>query len=373
MSELGQVISGGLGGSGDDRPSPKNLFLAEVVAVSCYSKLSVVTDNKDNRDSMARFNADEHAIKCRMLGTNYDGAIKLNEDEIIKLPNCFPLMPKHINLVPKVGEFVFIILTSESERFNDRFYIGPVISSSVKLDFDQTKTALSNFIDGSTTPTEEIGKIPLARGVYESSQHVVIEGRNNTDIIQRPGEILLRAGKFVENNPKVFNSKNPGYIQIKHNASWVEDMFNFGNYPPSSTSDEYGLNELGEELANLENKIVKNGTVTNIVSDKINLLTYKGSPLLDENLTTVDEDGIAKYIDEKDLTVIMEESHELVFGDILLRYLKIMRKAITEHCHNNLGAGKSTIGGGGENYINELKTTGKQLENQMLSNNIRIN
>ena len=121
MSVIGQILSSGLGSSGDDRPSPKNLFIAEVVAVSCYSKLSVITDNEDHRGSMKRFNADEHAIKCRMLGANYDGSIKLNDDEIIKLPNCFPLMPKHINLVPKVGEFVLIILTSESERFNDRF------------------------------------------------------------------------------------------------------------------------------------------------------------------------------------------------------------------------------------------------------------
>ena len=46
---------------------------------------------------------------------------------------------------------------------------------------------------------------------------LVLQGRYNTDIIQKDRQIWLRVGKFKEGKPNnEFNSKNMGYIQLKY-------------------------------------------------------------------------------------------------------------------------------------------------------------
>lgn len=329
----------------------RNIYTAEVVAVG---KIRMSDDELSNRfnpedinkikKNLERFNADEHAIKVVIPGSKWDGSGK--SPTLAKLPNCFPLMPKHLNLVPKVGEFVLVFVVSESERFNDRFYIGPVISSLTKLNEDTTITALSNFSDGVTEPTEEISKIPLAKGVYENEQNVIIEGRGNTDIIQRDEEILLRSGKFIRNNPLKFNSTNPGFIQIKSD-------FNV----KIENSDE-----------------TKKITVTNIVSEKINLLTYNGSPNLssENGLTNVDKKtNIAEYINDEKLEEILNDAHPLVFGDTLVAYLKLIRTALLNHVHN--GNGNIACDISPSIAVKDFTDKAERLEAAMLSKNIRIN
>jgi len=338
--------------SSTQQGSPRNIHIAKVVAVGKIS-----TDSKDPKvtKSNTRFNADEHAIRCVIVGSKYDGGGAF--PDINNLPNCFPLMPKHINFVPKIGEFVIVMTTSEDDRFNDRFYIGPIASSLSKLEKDVTTTALANFTDGITTPTEEISKIPLARGVYENQQNVVIEGRNNTDIIQRDSEILLRSGKFVVNNPLRFNSTNPGFIQIKSNFKEV-----------SNTSDKI-LNSFGLSGAESDTKV----TVTNIVSDKINLLTYNGSPNFsnDGGMTNVNKDGVAEYINDAKLQEILDGAHPIPFGDVLIDYLRLMKNTLLNHVHN--GNGNKATDRLPASTVYDLNKSAERLEAAMLSKNIRIN
>jgi len=356
---MGYDFSGGIR-AGQNLNSPgKNLYIAEVVAVGKLS-VSPRSDDDNINKSLANFNADEHAIRCVIVGTKFDGGGEF--PDVYKLPNCFPLMPKHTNLVPKVGEFVIVMLIGDDERFNDRFYIGPIVSSAVKLNKDTAITALSNFVDGSTETTAEI----ISNGVYESKQNVVIEGRDNTDIIQRPNEVLIRSGKFKfnsEGKPLDFNKDNPAYIQIKSDFNLMDDN--------------------GESTKQI--------SVTNIVSDRINLLSYDGIPdfsstpsFLDNllnlpsegGLTKVsarDEEGnvVAKYIDDAKLQEILEGAHQLVFGDILVEYLILMRKALLHHCHNVDVAIDDDNKGEGE--VAKFKKEAQILEEKMLSKNIRIN
>ena len=334
----------------------KNIYIAPVIAVG---KLRMsdkeLSENFNPEDidkikkSLERFNADEHSIKVALNGSKLDGNkedYEYSKKDTAVLPNCFPLTPKHINLVPKIGELVLVIVQSSSERFNDRFYIGPIISSLTKLDKDIDTTSLSNFSDGITDPTEEISKVPLARGIYENPQNLVIEGRNNTDIIQRDEEILLRSGKFITGNPLQFNSVNPGFIQIKSN-------FNI----KIENSDQ-----------------VKKVTVTNIVSDKINLLTYNGSPNLsaENGLTNVDKKtNVAEYINDDKLEEILNDAHPLVFGDTLVAYLKLIRTALLNHVHN--GNGNIACDISPSIALKDFTDKAEKLENAMLSKNIRIN
>jgi hypothetical protein len=348
---------------GDTTKSLPNIFIAEVKHVGKLTisdkELSNLTDKtgapltpekiKTIKESIKNYNADEYAIKIGIPGAKYDGSKEGNNyltKDFIILPNCFPLMPKHINFVPKKGEIVLVMLQSDTSIYNDRFYIGPITSSLTKLNYDPKITALSNFSIGTTDATEEIDRIPLAKGVYEDPQNVTINGRGNTDIIQRNEEILLRCGKFVSNNPLQFNSLNPGFIQIK---------------------SDFNINiENSEET--------KKVTVTNIVSDKINLLTYNGSPSLTSNkgLTSVKKGtNIAEYINDDKLEEILTDAHPLVFGDTLVAYLKLIRTALLNHVHN--GSGHIACDITPSIALKDFSDKAEKLENAMLSKNIRIN
>jgi len=337
-----------------------NIFIAEVKHVG---KLRIsnkeLTDHLDikgapekfqiSKKSLERYNADEYAIKISLPGSKYDGSVVGNEYtkiDLMNLPNCFPLTPKHISFVPKIGELVLVMVQSETDLFSDRFYIGPITSSLTKMNKDLSTTALSNFSIGATDATEEISKIPLAKGIYEDPQNVTINGRGNTDIIQRNEEILLRCGKFVSDNPLQFNSLNPGFIQIK--------------------------SDFNTSIENSEQ--TKKITVTNIVSDKINLLTYNGSPTLTskKGLTSVKKDtNIAEYINDDKLEEILSDAHPLVFGDTLIAYLKLLRTALLNHVHNGNGNIACDISPG--IAVKDYTDKAEKLENAMLSKNIRIN
>jgi len=349
------IVSGGL------RKPGNNLFIAEVVAVGKIPKPTRRENRNRNEEdkkydestnrSLEAFNTDEHAIRVAIVGNQYDGGG--DYPDIYSLPNCFPLMPKHTNLVPKKGEFVIIMLIGDDERYNDRFYIGPIISSSIKLNKDNSITSLANFVDGTTYPTPNI----IPNGVYENKQNVVIEGRENTDIIQRANEVLIRAGKFKLNEPKVFNKENPGYIQIKSDFNIIDI-------------------ENSEETKTI--------SVTNIVSDRINLLSYDGIPNFSSETSETAKSGLTKvskrdeqgnvtanYIDDKQLEEILKGAHQLVFGDILVEYLVLMRKALLGHHHNRDVPCDHDVMGEGE--VKTFSDKAKILEEAMLSKNIRIN
>lgn len=316
----------------------KNIQLGIVTTVG---KVEVNNDTNKKRAHDTRFNADDHVIRCRIIGSEFDN--KFSDSE---LANCFPLLPKHLNFVPKINEVVLVITLSEGERFNDRFYIGPINSSPSKLDIDTIDTtALSNFADGNTTPAAEISKIPSADGIYADPQNVVIQGRQNTDIIQKDNEVLIRSGKFIYNNPLAFNKRNPAYIQLKFNQSVID--------------------------ADGQKKTV---SVNNIVANKINLLTYDGGKPA-YNLTNVDgATRQANYISDDELNNILQTAHPLVFGDTLIQYLKLLKRALINHVHNGNG-NKATdrTDGGGTLPLEDFLKSAERLEKEMLSNNIRIN
>ena len=114
------------------------------------------------KKSLERYNSDEHAIKVAIKGSKFDGDVEdgvYTKKKLAQLPNCFPLLPKHINFVPKIGEMVLVMVESAEDVFNDRYYVGPLTSSLTKMDKDLSSTALSNRSYGITEATEEISKI----------------------------------------------------------------------------------------------------------------------------------------------------------------------------------------------------------------------
>jgi hypothetical protein len=286
-------------------------------------------------------------IKVRIKGSASNGG----DDGILDsdLPWAFPMIPKFLSTQPKVKEAVFIFTFSKNKEHTDRLYLGPIISQPQQLNFDPFYySALRGFSFGSEYPDVDVTTIPEIKGVFPDPQDVSIQGRYNTDITQKNNEIILRAGKFEivtpnKNNPLPFkfNAKTQGYIQIKNDTIIVK-----------------GTDNIKEEK----------GSVTNIISNKINLITHKGgSPSF--NVTNQDD-----LISDDELLNIINNGHPLGFGDIQLQYFRLIKDAIIGHVHNGHGNPATDLtGSGNKQALANFKSKADALESQMLSTNIRIN
>jgi hypothetical protein len=265
------------------------------------------------------------------------------------LPWCMPLMPKHIAIKPKEGESVLIFSFDNKKKGVDRLYIGPLISQPDKLNFDSARTtSLAGFSFGPVEPSVTPANIPDLKGVFPESEDISIQGRYNTDITQKNNEIVIRAGKFVETQitelnpyPIKFNFDTQAYIQIKNNV----------NLPKISDT------EVGDRV----------GSVTNIVANKINLITHGGSP----DFNTTNQTDLISF---EEMEKILTTAHQLPYGDVLLQYLKLLKEAFFSHVHrgNGLPVTDLTISGN-KQAVKEFKDNAAKLEQTMLSKNVRIN
>lgn len=142
-------------------------------------------------------------IKCRIQIT--DGNILKDDD----LPRCYPLLPKHINVYPKKGEYVYILMLNTDSQQQIRYYIGPVIDTYKNLPYNPDDNAEVN------SPIRPDLKKP-EKGIYPKREYVSILGRDNNDIVLKEKEVLIRAGKYVSDNPLKFNSLDTAYIQLRY-------------------------------------------------------------------------------------------------------------------------------------------------------------
>jgi hypothetical protein len=216
--------------------------------------------------------------------------------------------------------------------------MGPIISQPQMLTHDNHfYTSKSAFSSGFVEPKASSGTVPENLGVNPSKSDVALQGRENSDVILRKNEALIRAGKYStpknKSDIKLFNKKDPAYIQLKNDVIIKKE----------------------------KDKEVK-GTVTNIVASKINLLTHEeGRPrfvLNDQN----------KQITDSELLNILENAHPLAFGDVLIEYLKLQREAFTSHVHPYHGKKPQDLSG-----ADDIDRYLSFNIDSILSKNIRIN
>ena len=288
-------------------------------------------------------------IKVRIKGSPSTGGDDTISDA--NLPWSFPLLPKFLSTQPKKGEAVFIFVFSNDLKHSDRMYVGPIISQPHLLEKDPFYyTAKAGFTFGTLNPNISVDTLPELKGIFPNPQDISIQGRYNTDITQKNNEIVLRAGKFTSitptgNNPYPFtyNKATQAFIQIKNDVVFNKQV----------------------EWANVPTQ--EKGSVTNIVASKINLLTHKdGTPRFD--LTNQDN-----LISDDELAKILDEAHQLPFGDILLQYLKLLKDVMLNHVHNGSGNPATDLTSGDKQTVAIFKSKAEDLEKAMLSKNIRIN
>lgn len=269
-------------------------------------------------------NEDEYdGGRLRIRIDGLDDSIK-DED----LPLAFPLIPKFFGVTPNVGEAVMVFKTNIDTDFENRMWIGPIISQPQFLKNDPYFfTATSTMDSGVVEPQEAPSNNPEARGVYPDKKYVTIQGRNNNDIIFKDNELVIRNGKHIVDENLKFNNETISYIQLKNDVV---------------------LDEESEKV----------GSVTNVVANKINLLSHDGVPSF--NLT--DRDNL---ITDEQMKRILENSSPLVYGDKLVSLLELIKEFVNNHSHpyNGLPPVK-------DKNTQEILTTNLQ---DLLSKNIRIN
>lgn len=264
-------------------------------------------------------------VKARIRGLDDH----LNDND---LPKAFPLQPKFIYIKPKIGETVLIFTPENDNPFIDRFYLGPLISQPQFLNDSQLTTAKSGLDSGYLESLESPNRIPDVRGVYSDGADLAIQGRDNTDILFKSNEILLRVSKGddelkVKNFP-TFNKKYQAYIQLKGNLD-------AGN---------------------------KKISVANIVASKINLLTHEnGNPFFNLH----DQE---KQISDEEMVRILETAHPAAFGDKMVEYFILMREVLLNHVHPYPGLKGQDLNG--EEHIKKLLDFDIK---SLVSKNIKLN
>jgi len=282
-------------------------------------------------------------IKYNPSGINVDDFLKNAEGYTQisgALPWSLPLQPKFLVTNPQVGESVLVIIPDKKNDKLERFYMGPFISQPQFLSNDgRVKGILTGkrgTFSGLYGYTKAWFKNNGARlgGEFSDSNwsvyaddpkdpnDIAINGRGNEDIIlrtsQKYDEVLFRVNKYSNKNNKILNLKNPGYISV---VSYKDTGGPTPNYVsvPAVTSFES----------------LKNTTSVNVVADRINLISHRGS----HKGKPKESDAIILNSSQPEKQLAMEQKflHPTVYGDVLWEVLKKLKIWVENHKHSGGG------------------------------------
>lgn len=241
-------------------------------------------------------------IKVRL---KEDNQYKTNDD----LPWVSPFIPKYFQVTPKVGEMVLVMLQTVNGVFGNRFYVGPIVSQDYFLNTCQQYDAMSLLKGTSTRPLPHPKNNSNNNGTYPNEEDVAIQSRGNSALWLRKEEARLLCG--FKKNPFIypekenadpgsleFNRENLGYIQMK-----------YGNF--------------------VDNKNKEYHSVTNIVSDRINLLSACEKSGV--NVSVNDQEGLITDDEQKN---VASNCERMVYGDSLISFLEKFREVFAEHTHH---------------------------------------
>lgn len=162
-------------------------------------------------------NSDQQGVG--VLKVRLDGGVD-KDDNDTNLVDCVPLLPKYLNIIPNVGEGVYVFSSQhndvlETNQKSQRFWFGPIISQQDKLDGEEKENGIRGLYRSWTKPDKPFSEIESANGLYPNKNEIAIQGRGSGDLIFKNDQTVLRIGKFKEDNRLKFNDVNIGYIQLK--------------------------------------------------------------------------------------------------------------------------------------------------------------
>ena len=285
----------------------------------------------------------------RVLRVSDDGNMKLKvfirgvdkpDDNADTLPWCEPFLPRMLNVTPKVGETVKIMFMDMNNPNIEREWIGPIISQPENINEDpHFFTSLAGKVGGFVGLGRSIKTIAESEGVYPKNEDIAILGRENTDILLRPEEVIIRAGKHEIDNPLKLNEKNPSYISLRV-------------LRPSDLEESESLTETESNL-----NLGKDRTDTLIVSNKIFLVGRNSN-----------SNTIKSIINKEDHKELENNLHPVVYGDVLKELLEILRSWVKSHIHPYNGLPPDPSG----DTLKLEQWFIKNLDQRLLSSNVYV-
>ena len=276
---------------------------------------------------------EQNRIIARIVSLDKDGNIKGGRDRDTpddKIPFAVPMMPEHFHVRPLVGEMVFIFLENPSDNSAPRYWIGPIITSKLKLKFQDYKESVKIFDYTVFNINQDTKNKPKVATTFPEQADVAIQGRNDADLILRTREAYLVSGKFKPNTTEV-NTESPSYLQLK-------------------------------QFENVKTGPLKTFSQANLQSTNVNIFSPVGK-FRDKSLEKFETNPELKSFGDFAGTL-----HPTVFGDELIKVLDLLIRALNTHIHTPQAPLTPTP----ETIELQSYTVSGQLQN-LISKHVRIN
>lgn len=248
--------------------------------------------------------AEQNRIVARIISLDEEGNPKGGRDRDLpdgQLPFCIPLVPEFVHVRPLVGEMVIVILENPTDNSAPRYWMGPVITSKLKLKFQSYKDSDTIFRYTDFFGEQKLNNQPQAALAIPKQADIALQGRDDADIILRPREVYISAGKFIENSFDI-NENAPCNIQLKQ-------------------FDEVPRTEGGDETVSYSQQ--------NFQSNNLNLYSPFGKFRDAERGKEIESTNQ----DLEYLGQLANSLHPVPFGDNLIELLDLMVRVILNHIH----------------------------------------
>lgn len=239
---------------------------------------------------------EQNRIVARIINLDQNGEIKGGRDRDTptgQLPFCIPMLPESLHIRPLVGEMVIVFLDNPSDNTAPRYFIGPVITSKLKLKTQSYREAIKIFDKTQFGINQSVNSKNKLASAFPGQADVAIQGRGDADLILRQREAYLVAGKFKDDN---INTATPSYIQLK-------------------------------QFDKVTSGPLKSFSQANIQSTNINIFSPIGK-FRDKNLAKFEKNPDLESFGEFASTL-----HPLVFGDELVKLLDLIIRILLAHIH----------------------------------------
>lgn len=237
-------------------------------------------------------------IKARIVSLSESGEIIGGRDRNvpdISLQWAVPLKTGFLWSMPKLGEMVILLMENPSEITAPRYWIGPIITSQLKLNFQGYREASKVYARTDFNPN----KLLLSRSEpsieLPNKNDVALQGRDDTHVILKPREILIATGFYRQGELKA-NTESPSHLRLK-------------------------------QINNSDEAEIKSYSQANLQSTVVNIFSPRGK---------YREEELAKFEinqDLKDLGDLANRLHPAVFGDELVKLLDLIIKILLNHIH----------------------------------------
>ena len=276
---------------------------------------------------------EQNRITARIVNLDQNGTVLGGRDRDVLDKNLvidIPMLPMPLFVRPLPGEMVLLFLENPNDNSAARYWIGPIISSELKLKFQDYKEAVKIFDQTQFNLNKITKNDPNVVVAFPGQADIALQGRQDADLMLKQREAYLVAGKFNFNSFTV-NTKTPCYLDLK----------------------QYD-NQTGGTLTNYSQATLQSTSV-NIYSP---IGKFRSSDL-------------AQYEVNQSLSsigAVANTLHPSVFGDELVKLLDLIIRCLLTHIHT---PEKQAVSTALTKALQEYSINGK-LQN-ILSNFIRIN